>query len=482
MLAAIQNTFFILVISLAISIICVIPAQTQPADIKIAAKSTTWKYTWKPVSQETAPTVTVCPLKYDKMWAYAVEIDDGPISAFTVTQPLLEQYFYSDAPPGMHGGKAMPFVGGVGVMVIRVDAKNATFVNWEQLHTLQQKGWGIINHGYWHSGNSWDPNGGLTAEGFRNELFWSQAFLAVKMKGGRSASHFIYPNGYMEYKNYLKEFGLISGSRVAGKSHNLADPTLDLKDLDRNYLDESVWAKPGDVMAGFPAQPKPSDLIIDFTHGMDPDSTSPNNIRWHERLKNIAGLYGRTGKDNMWCASTPEIVEYSLAAHAVKVQPQKGEVTLSLPSTAPGSSITFKMKGINAKSEIMAPSGGAMYRKGDEVWITTPVIGVAEAAAPNPHIKRIYEGPVKDVTLEAPAHIAGIRVLQFGEMQADYKLNIGLVTPEGKTVPFVSTALKSDWGTWLLYPTVPNHPAPMVKGITINSAQGLLKMEIWAVE
>jgi hypothetical protein len=68
-----------------------------------------WSWEWKPAADEIAsPKVEICPLKYDKEWAYAVEIDDGPASTLTVAQPLLARFAFTDAPPGLAGGRSCP--------------------------------------------------------------------------------------------------------------------------------------------------------------------------------------------------------------------------------------------------------------------------------------------------------------------------------------------------------------------------------------
>jgi hypothetical protein len=443
--------------------------------------TTEWTFTWEPGREERAPTATICPLKYDKKWAYAFEIDDGPTSAVTVSLPLLQMFTYTDAPPGVPGGKPMPFVGTAAIYPLRIGTGNETFLSWEQVHQLRDKGWGIVNHSYWHSGYGWAPAGTLTPTQLRDELYWSQTILAAEGENNRSTSHFVYPNGYMAYKPYLKEFGLYSASRVSGKPHNLRDPGLDFIDMDRNYLDEGVWVKANDVMQGFPATLRSGDLVIDFTHGMEANPQSANHRRWIERLTQLTTRYGRTGDDTVWCAPTSEIVEYTLAARAAVVQCQRGRLTVRRPTALPGAALTLKLSGVDPHSRIIAPPGGRLYRQGDQVWITTPVLGRPGVPPPAPLLKRIYVGPVQNVTLAKPARIAGIRVLQRGEPKPGFHLQIGLITPQGHTEPFLDTPPGTNWGAWLLYPIAPHRPAISAQGIQINSDPVLLQMEVWAI-
>jgi hypothetical protein len=138
----------------------------------------TWQYSWTPAAGESTPKAEVCPLKYGKTWAYAVEIDDNPASTLTVSQPLLARYSWNDAPPGVAGGKHRPFVGTAAIVLGGINTGNSTRLSLEQINELKKNGWGIANHSYWHTGNHWDKSKFLKPEEFQRELFWSQALFA----------------------------------------------------------------------------------------------------------------------------------------------------------------------------------------------------------------------------------------------------------------------------------------------------------------
>lgn len=449
------------------------------APVAPPAPLVSWTLRWKAAKNEPAPKAEVCSLKYGKRWAYAVEIDDGPVSTLTVSQPLLANYTFTDAPPGIAGGKAMPFVGGAAVIALRAGTRNQTFLNWEQLRGLQKSGWGLLSHSYWHSGYGWEPKGALTPAQFRDELYWSQTIFAAERGNGRAPIHLVLPNGYTDYAPYLAAYGLRSASRVGGKPNHLGDSKNDFADMDRNYLDESVWSKPGDPLAGFPATPATDDLIIDFTHGMEADPAAPNHTRWKARLDSIAGRFGSGGDDSMWCAPTGDVVAYTLAARGAKLETGPGRVTLRVPNGLPGTTLTIHLSGVT--TPITAPPGATLYRRGPEVWITTPRIGLPGAPAPLPHLQCVYRGPVKTVTLAAPARIAGVRVLQQGEPKSGYMLGLTLVSPTGQSVPLSLPSPGTNWGAWLLYPIVPNLPPVLSKTVQINADPSLSEMEVWAV-
>jgi hypothetical protein len=442
---------------------------------------TSWTLIWKAPKNTPAPKAEICSLKYGKRWAYAVEIDDGPVSTFTVSLPLLGGYTFTDAPPGVSGGKPLPFVGGAAVIALRTGTSNSTFLNWDQLRQLQKQGWGLLSHSYWHSGYGWEPKGALTPDQFRDELYWSQTIFAAELGDGRGPTHLVLPNGYTAYAPYLAAYGMRSASRVAGKPNHLADPKNDFSDMDRNYLDESVWSKPGDALAGFPASPATDDLIIDFTHNMEADPTSANHRRWKARLHSIAGRFGQTGDDSVWCAPTSDVVAYRLAVKAATLETKPDHVTLRLPTSLPGTALTVHLSGVAPAVQFTAPPGGTLYRRGSDVWVTTPRLGLPGAPAPSPKLKCVYRGPVKDITLAMPERVAGVRVLQQGEAKKDFTLGLTLVSPDGKDIPLSLPNPGTNWGAWLLYPIVPNRPAVLAKTIRIHEDPSLSQMEVWAI-
>jgi hypothetical protein len=410
-----------------------------------------------------------------------VEIDDGPVSTLTVSQPLLAQYGFTDAPPGVPGGKRMPFVGGAAVIVLRTGTPNNTFLNWEQLRTLRSQGWDVLNHGYAHIGNSYEPNGGLTAGQLRRELFWSQAIAAAELGEGRAPTHFVYPNGYTAYQAHLAEFGLRSSSRVAGQSRaNVDDPKYLPADLDRNYLDEGVWSKANNPLAGLPTAPKAGDFVLDFTHGMEADPASPNHRRWQTRLEHLASHYGQAGDDSMWCAPTSEVVNYTVARKAARLQVDRGQLRLTLPEEAVGTRLTLHLTGVGPKTQFPAPDGGTLYRRGNEVWLTTPMLGKAGVPPPLPALKRVYRGPLRTVSLDRPERIAGVRVLQQGKPAAGFRLKIDLVTERGhETLTDADPGV--NWGSWHLFATLPERQAVVAWQVEITADPSLKEFEIWAL-
>ena len=429
------------------------------------------------------PTVEIAPLQYGKSWAYAVEIDDGPASTLQISQPMLAKYRWNDAPPGVVGGTDRPFVGTAAVSFGGVDTGNSAYLNVKQLAELRADGWDIVNHSYWHTGNHWDASQFLKPEDFRRELFWSQLFYAQDVGAGGVATHFVYPNGDYNYGPYLTEFGLRSASRVGGSSpRNLFDATWNPLDLDRNYLDTEPWLTKHDALAGLPQPPQNGDFIIDFTHGMSGDADSVNAKLWKERLDYVA-RYGARGDNSMWVAPSNQIVNYRLAAQKAVVKVAPSVITVFLPDDAPGSALTLKLSGLSAQTKLLAPVGTTLFRQNDVAWLMTPLIGAERGAALQPRLKKIYDGPIMDLSWDEPVKIAGVRLRQSAPLAADYVFKMEVETPNGRMVSIApdDAKIENAWGRWLLFPTIPDRDAVNARALKVAPDPSLKQMEVWVL-
>ncbi len=448
-----------------------------------------WSWQWNADAQAHAAKAEVCPFKYGKDWAYSVEIDDNPMTALTVAQPLLARFQYTDAPPGIRGGHELPFVGGVAVIVGSIGTSNPTVLQWNDLRTLRKDGWGVISHSYYHQGHSYgNPPQILSAEQFRTDLFWSQAILAAHAPNGRAPTSLVYPNGYTDYAKYMGEFGILAGSRVSGGPNNpMYNDKFNFANLTRSYLDEGYWSHSGkgQPMAMFPKNgPKEGMLHIDFTHGISAKPDSDNFKRWTERLTNIAAEYGAKGKDNLWCAPTGDVVDYVTAAKSAKLTIKPGRLSVSIPDDVPGASLTFKLTGIHSTAKLEPPAGGVLYRDGDTVWVTSPMIGLPGASSPNSRVKQFYSGAVKDLTFDHPISIAAVRLLYTAPPAADFKFVVDAMTESGvkSLVPPDFKNPTGAWNKWQLFSTVPNVQPIVARGLHVQKNPASLQaMEVWIV-
>ena len=448
-----------------------------------AAQAATWHYKLSVAAGPATPKVEVCPLKYGKTWAYAFQQDDGPLTTLTVSQPLLARYEWNDAPPGVTGGKNHAFAGTAAVIVGSV-GRNEASLSFAQIAALQEKGWGISNHSYWHSGVWWDPAGANKPEDYRRELFWSQTVYAELIGGGRAASDFVLPNGDPGYIPYLTAYGVRSSSRVGGASApNVLAPNYNPLDLSRSYLDEAVWVKSNNPLQDLLPTPHLGDFFVDFTHNIEA-APSANNTRWRARLNYIAQTWGPQGDNSMWVAPTNEVATYALAARAAKITLKADNLSVELPDTVAGSALTLKISGLNPQTVLLLSPGATLYRQGETAWLTTPVIGRVGVPSPTPHVHRIYLGEVKNLTWEKPVVLAGVRFRRDAALPEGFVLKIEAQTPRDgiQNIATVGkTQLEKVWGS-VLYSLLPDHPAILANALHVTGAKGLTQMEVWAVE
>ncbi|MEI6035201.1 MAG: polysaccharide deacetylase family protein [Verrucomicrobiae bacterium] len=452
-----------------------------------SAGAATWSYSWPPSKSESEVRASVCPLKYDKKWAYAIELDDGTVPTGTFAPDFFAEFQYTDAAPGVGKGQRKPVVGSLALFPYRVGA-NITYVNFDQVREICGKGWAVANHSYSHKGKTYgDVPEILTPEQIKDELFWSQAVFAHEL--GHAPTHFVYPNGYTAYADSLGAVGIASASSVGGKGGiSLVKMGDSFLSIPRCYLDEGAWTnsfRKGNPMDGIPAAgPAAGDLIIDFTHNLSPDPGSANQKRWRERLGTLAAKFGADGTDEFWSAPTQDIIAYWRAAKVAEAQLAPGKLSVSLPDSLPGTPLTIRLDGVPAETNIPSPPGGSICRKDSTVWITTPVIGAPGAAALTPPVKQIYKGPpAPTIPLDSPRRIAAVRVRQHGNPTPDRQLNVNITLPDGSIQKFSEQTQPDGFisGTHV-FSSVPNREAPLAKSVEITTDPSIKEVEIWAAD
>jgi hypothetical protein len=456
---------------------------------QISAEEIKWEYALN--GEAKASKVSLTPFLYGKTWAYTVELDDGGILAKDIAQPLLAEYKYTDAPPGVKGGKEMPFVGSAAVMSCNMAGGNGTVLSWEDVKFLLSKGWDITNHSYWHTGCHWDKTKLLSPDQFKRELFWSQAIFSHYVYDDKKAPlTFVYPSGDYNYKPFLKEFNLLAGSRAGGNSAaSILDHKFDIFELGRSNLDGLGTDKNKDPMGHFPKDNiKDGTLHIDFSHGINTKKDSENYRAWQERLKTISDKYGAMGADNVWCAPTAELVKYVLAAKSAKVDVAAGKVTLTIRADTSESRLTIFLEGIPESVKLDLPKDGLIYRQGDKTWITTPVLGKPNPI-PNPKVKIGYEGSfAPEIKFDKPMKVAAIRLQQSGAFAQGFTPKITFQLKDGGKKEFYSARIHkwvgtgSRWGFWCLYPLLPDEDAVLANGIELATDPALKKVQVWVLE
>lgn len=453
----------------------------------VARAQNTWTFDLgSGASVSTSASVT--PLMYGKTWAYSFETDDGGINAWDVAYPLFSSYQWSDAPAGKTGGNLHNFIGSMAIFPLRLEA-NSTYVTDAQVKTMMNDGWGVENHSYWHSGSYGAP---FPDDQYRRELFWSQQILGMKFWDGQQAPiALVYPNGDVNYKSVMGEYGIVTGTRVGGSKKKLT-PGTSFDDVGRNYLDDGYWTGSGggNPMAFFPGSPSAGDWVIDFTHGIGTPG-SANHTRWQTRLQTIMNTYGPSGLNNMWVATTEQVTLYDLAQQQAQVSIVGGELRVTLPDSVLATPLTIRIDNLDPNQPLSAPAGGLLYRDGSTAWLTTPTLNSDVVnPVPMPEMFIAYEGNYADhVDLPEATTVAAVRVRSFGDPPFDVATpQIKLIKGDGSEVlidvsqVLTYSELGSGFGKWYLFPLLPTVDAVTdVVAVEMNGTNAIKYIEVYAL-
>jgi hypothetical protein len=252
-------------------------------------------------------------------------------------------------------------------------------------------------------------------------------------------------------------------------------------DLGRNYLDDGAWTGAGGgAMLGIPDAPA-NHLVIDFTHGIDQSADSANQKRWRERLSTIATRWGAKGSDSLWCAPTDEVVDYLRGARAAKATITKGALAVALPDDVPGTALTIKLTGLDARARLEPPKGAIAYRQGDTAWITTPPIGLA-GAKPPARLVAAYDGPPGEIDLHGARAIAGVQCSIFGDLPAGFSYKVTLRTAGGER-PVAEQTLPPGWFvSTKVHPIAPTSAPITATAAHVDATKGITRVVVWAID
>jgi hypothetical protein len=108
---------------------------------------------------------------------------------------------------------------------------------------------------------------------------------------------------------------------------------------------------------------------------------------------------------------------------------------------------------------------------------------------PSPKVEIAYEGDyLSMISFNTPIKLAAVRVYQAGNTSLT-NFPISVVNASGDTTQLDTDSvlklvpMKSRWGFWLLFPTIPGEKAPLVKSISLPEGEkSLTKVEIWAIK
>jgi len=283
----------------------------------------------------TTLSVNEAPLKYNKDFALSMQIDDADLTLFTHGFPVFEGGIvegttypglsYSDGCGNLHNFKmsasVFPF-GGNNENGPDIHIDNSYFqLSWEQMDTIFNHQWGILNHGVNGNGSS-DPAFMNYSMG-RNRSYIRRK-LYDTIDGGVITRVFVNPNGSSNWT--IPSFNL---GNISALNQNLPSPLGNNGgDVNNPNVD---WTQPQNLYRSIAENIN----VINFVDGLANNSVSGANY-WapifthsltnHYVFSNftsdfnyIANTYGANGLDNILMTTDEEIQDYLIVRDATTV-------------------------------------------------------------------------------------------------------------------------------------------------------------------
>ena len=327
-----------------------------------------------PAPGDKAPGAEVCAFKYAKPWAYAVVIADARSGC--VPSPLRSWPNTITPTPCWARGLRRPFA--LVAVIVGVIGNNDATVNWRTWGRCSTRG-GVMNHSFDHRANDWSGDSAKLSDAQARRTPSGASPARRQFAGGRAPTGAVYANEIhrLQRRDALADAASGLPHESAAPAARRLSPQVKWMDFPRSYLDENVWvnewnkARP---MADFQATTRRVRWRTAWRSTSHTGSTaSPVRLRtrWRARLKTIESRWGAEGADALWCAPTAEVADYVRAARAVKATPFPGRLTVFLPDQVPGSALTLRLSELAPKA-LLSAEGGALYRQGDAVALTTP--------------------------------------------------------------------------------------------------------------
>ena len=280
-------------------------------------------------------TVTKAPLKYNKDFALTMQIDDGGLSIWEQGYPVFEGgtvngttypgLTYSDGCGNLHHFKmssVMFSFNGEGENGPDCHVDNAYgMVSWEQLNTMVQNNWGIINHGI--NGNANTSQSFMDYSISRNQSYIRRQLFET-VNGGVITSLHANPNGSSPWTqaaedlDYLSTYNQNMPSPLGNHGGNVNNPTVDWS-VFQNIL--RLTAEDIDV----------PDLVAGLADSSNNGANYWGSIYTHSLLTQysfatfvsdfnyIYNNFGSAGDDNILMTSDEEVRDYLLIGDLVEV-------------------------------------------------------------------------------------------------------------------------------------------------------------------
>jgi hypothetical protein len=272
-------------------------------------------------------------LKYDKEFAYSLTLDDGLDDAYTAAFFLLNGglvegngktypgLYYSDG-----CGNKIPFRAGLAWHTANPEGKDLHetpgYMTWDQLKEVYAQGWNVMNHSYTHA------NGAGTDYNFQI----TKNIEYVKEKTGINMTHFVIPQGDVNYTDYafannmkavFSEPGFPGGGGIS--IDNLTN-LVNFK-LHRTFITDNNLSTDNIDRIANKSSPTEHYWYNEFTHRVGFNQTGGSLIfsNFEKHMNHIDQNYGLSGSDRMWMAPLQDVYEYLNVRNKTAISGQLNE-------------------------------------------------------------------------------------------------------------------------------------------------------------
>jgi len=285
-----------------------------------------------------APTtlsVSAAPLKYNKDFALSMQIDDANISLFTHGYPVFEGGVVNGTTyPGLSYsdgcGNSHSFKMSASMFVFNGNSENGPDIHvdnsygqlsWEQMDTIYNHKWGILNHGVNSDANT---NPLFIDYSISRNKSYTRRQLYNTTEGGVITDIFVNPNGSSNWTIPAFNLGNISAlnqntpSPIGDNGGNVNDPGVDWtqpQNLYRKIAESTNVTSLADGLASSSINGDNFWCPI-FTHSLINNYSFSN---FASDFNYIANTYGVNGLDNILMTTDEEIQDYLIVRDATVV-------------------------------------------------------------------------------------------------------------------------------------------------------------------
>ncbi|MGM0566162.1 MAG: T9SS type A sorting domain-containing protein [Bacteroidota bacterium] len=299
----------------------------------------------EPVTEEDF-SIEKSDLKYDKHFAYSIQVDDGLSHIIDYAFPLLEG--------GEVDGETFPglyYTDGCGNDIAFKMATahyswndyndndmhdpengyaelgdNGT-ITWEQIISLYENDWGIYNHGFYDNGTE----GGLDYTINRNHSY-TRRNTHPDIPGGIDMNLFVIPASSTELGPVAIDNGY---NQILSANYELGSPLYNVNT--EPYYNEEISRHFGNSTI-LPTVELLADSAKNGTKGMA--TTGTHQLNWQnfkEDMETIENQYGKSGSDSLWFATSEEVIQYLYVRDNINLNTQisGNTVTVELEGALP---------------------------------------------------------------------------------------------------------------------------------------------------